>query len=1153
MPDLIVEIGRCEMKKSILMAAIALVSAVVLASPDGMAQRAQSAEVLLGTALHQEEVEGDLEAAIETYKRILAAFPDNRPIAAQALLHMGRCYERLGQGEARKAYERLVREYADQAEAAAQARTRLTALNKPAPVSREPALSIRKVWTAPDMGNVEGCPSPDGRSLSFTDWETGDLAVVDLETGARRRLTNKGGWEESEEFAMFSRWSPDGRRIAYDWWDGRSMDLRVVSAQGGPPRTLLDNKNEEWSQVYDWSPDSRHILIFLEDETGQGRIARIAASDGWVEVVKTFEGPARFSHTMRFSPDGRHIAYDRREEERAAECDIFLIPAGGGPEVALVDHPAHDQLIGWSPGGEGILFASDRSGSLDVWFLAVSSGRPGGAPAFVKGGVDEIVPLGVTENGSFYYAQGRTMLDIYLATMDRQSGKVLERPEKAVQRFEGLNSWPEFSPDGRFLAYVSSYSRAFQGSLKPNLVCIRSLETGQERVFTTTFNRLAGTRWSPDGRSLYLAAWDDQGMGIYWTDAQTGDMTMVVRADGPQRIRSHDVSADGRTLVFVRQTGPPPEGSLRIVSRDLATGEEKDLFTHEAGGQRSVIALSPDGERLAFVNLDEKRAIRVMPATGGPSRDVLAYEDNGTFTPLEWSADGKSIFFLKSMPRKQASLWRVSAEGGEAQELGLTMANVENLSAHPDGTRLAFTSTGPEIVTPSIWVMENFTPPASAAAAAPATMTARMLENPPADTPTGAVSPDGRFFSFWDWRTDDLAVRDLRTGQDRRLTDEGTAGREGVKVSQRAGISTWSADGKKIAHAWYLHEADLARSELRIVGIDGGKPRVLPLGDGIREIGSLAWSPDGESIAASVYPRTGPTKIILISPNGGTARTLAELEREIIATSLLFSPDSRHLAYDRLPDPQSPERDIYLMDIDSGEEAPLVRHPADDYLLGWSRDGRWLVFASDRGGALGLWIVGIAGAKAQGEPRLVKPGIDRILPLGLTRDGSLYYGVVRATEDIFAVDLDPATGKVAGTFRNAIGQYEGGNFTPCYSPDGKSLAYVSRRGNSPYPTNVGNALCIRSLETGEERVFYKELWRLGLRWVGGPRWSPDGRYITFAGSERISRLKAYRLDLRTGEIVCILSYGPDEQLTGAAYGPGGTHYFGRANVKEGSA
>ena len=384
----------------------------------------------------------------------------------------------------------------------------------------------------------------------------------------------------------------------------------------------------------------------------------------------------------------------------------------------------------------------------------------------------------------------------------------------------------------------------------------------------------------------------------------------------------------------------------------------------------------------------------------------------------------------------------------------------------------------------------------------PTTLTARRLENAPDDTPSGAISPDGRYLSFWDWQTGDLSVRDLQTGKDRRLTNEGTEGKEGATVSQQAGVSTWSSDSKQIAYAWYV-SSDTNRVELRVIGLDGGKPRVLTHYDDVREMGSFAWSPDGKHVVVSVYPRKGPVQIVLVSMTDGSARALIDLKREIYPTTVRFSPDGSCIVYDRLPDDTSPERDIFLMSIDTGQERPLIRHPADDYLLGWSRDGKWLVFASDRTGALGLWVVGMSGSKTQGEARLVKQGIDRILPIGLTREGALYYGVVKATEDVYITDLDPTTGKVTGPPKKAIERFEGGNFTPSYSPDGKYLAYVSRRGNSPYPTNVGNALCIRSLETGQERAFLQGDLAAGAPIIAGPRWSPDGRFIVFGGSTGI--------------------------------------------------
>ena len=107
-------------------------------------QEQQQAEVLLQAALDKEVVEGKLEEAIRLYEDIIARFSSNRPIAAKALVQMGGCYEKLGNEKAREAYERVIREYADQSELVADARVRLAALEQSTGPDVAEDLTIRR-------------------------------------------------------------------------------------------------------------------------------------------------------------------------------------------------------------------------------------------------------------------------------------------------------------------------------------------------------------------------------------------------------------------------------------------------------------------------------------------------------------------------------------------------------------------------------------------------------------------------------------------------------------------------------------------------------------------------------------------------------------------------------------------------------------------------------------------------------------------------------------------------------------------------------------------------------------------------------------------------------------------------------------------------
>ena len=381
---------------------------------------------------------------------------------------------------------------------------------------------------------------------------------------------------------------------------------------------------------------------------------------------------------------------------------------------------------------------------------------------------------------------------------------------------------------------------------------------------------------------------------------------------------------------------------------------------------------------------------------------------------------------------------------------------------------------------------------------------------------TNAPSPDGNYMTYIDWESGNLAVRDLKAETSRLLTNEGTW----EEPSQSAYTSRWSPDGKQLVYLWQRG----AESQLRILAVDDPKPRVLFRDDSAGAwVGPQDWSPNGQHILARISRTGQPNQLALIPVEGGSPRVLRTFEPGSSSSGVArFSPDGRYIVYDRTPG-RVAASDLFVLDVSGGRETPLVQHPADDGVFGWDPSGNWVLFLSDRAGTLDFWAIRVADGRPQGTPVRVKPSVGRVAPLGFARDGSFYYADVKVARDVYAARVDFQTGKVLTPAEKAIVKFEGSNMNPRYSPDGKSLAYVSRRGSMVFPTNRGNALCIYSLATGGERVFMDEFVRLGVRVVAGPRWSRDSRSIVVAGLRVVGAGSGlYLASLDTGNVSSVV-------------------------------
>jgi Tol biopolymer transport system component len=685
----------------------------------------ESAKELFEKALYFEETRGDLEEAIALYERVAEGFPDDRAIAAKALFHMGVCYEKLGLEKAKNAFQKIVEDYPDQAEMAGMARAKLAILVQPRAISpkEEEGLKIQHVWTDQNAG-ILGAVSPDGRYMTFTDWNTGDLAVRDLATKKDRRLTDKGSWMKSPAHALFSIWSPDGKHIVYNWYnpEGKSYDLHLVSLENPEPSVLFKCKEYEYGHPFDWHGNGQQVLVgFMEMRTSAtSAIGYLSVSDGNLQILKSFDSDLAQDGPWSFviSPDGRTIAYDNLVGQDSNNRDIFLLSADG-TEERLVDHPALDYVFDWTSDGRYLLFGSERTGVRGVWIIQVKNGKAVGSPYLVKPNSGPVYPIGCTKENKFYYGYSKQIYDVYVTEIDADTGQVLHTPKKEIRHYEGNNANPDYSPDGKYLAYISYRSNLPMGK---NAICIYNLENGSIQELYPEFGNLSYPQWHPDGETISLEGTDKEGRkGIYLFEVKTGKVSPLVQIDKNEDIYAHRWSVDGKTLYYTKGLFFK-DRTFRIFSHDVTTGKDQELPGSPDDAQDFDV--SPDGESIVFLNRDMgTRSLRIIPAEGGEPRELYSFQTEGTFviTPA-WSRNGKFIYFpqpaesVDNTEKKSAGvpdnwdLWRISVEDGEAQKLDVKMATIRHTSVHPDGRFIAFSSSGRSVLYPEIWVMENFLP-----------------------------------------------------------------------------------------------------------------------------------------------------------------------------------------------------------------------------------------------------------------------------------------------------------------------------------------------------------------------------------------------------------------------------------------------------------
>lgn len=276
---------------------------------------------------------------------------------------------------------------------------------------------------------------------------------------------------------------------------------------------------------------------------------------------------------------------------------------------------------------------------------------------------------------------------------------------------------PRFSPDGRQLAFLSDREGDDQIYLMP-------IDGGEARRLTRGVGAVSQLKWSPDGRSLAFLAQrartaeeeareksrddarvyeqDDRYPQAYTVDVASGEIRLRLAAPW----RANDLvwaPQGGRFYVAATADESAPLLRYSVLTLDAAGGEPTPLARID--GPIGQLGISPDGAWLSYLGCRErgpsKHDLFLIPASGGPPRNLSAPQVDHTLESYGWRPDGRLV--AAAMFGFRSRLLELGVDGAAKTLLAPEMA-FEAIAVSPRGP--VALASGTAIRPPELYLAE---------------------------------------------------------------------------------------------------------------------------------------------------------------------------------------------------------------------------------------------------------------------------------------------------------------------------------------------------------------------------------------------------------------------------------------------------------------
>lgn len=440
--------------------------------------------------------------------------------------------------------------------------------------------------------------SPDGTTIAFT--YKGDIYTVPVSGGRAMQLTSHPAYDTAPM------WSPDSKKIAFASDRMGSLDVFIVSREGGVPQRLTTHSGSETPIVF---KDNGHVLFAAAIQPSAEDMQFPSGTFNQVYEVSVEGGRPRMFSSMPMEhisirKDGKQWLYQdkkgyedpwRKHHKSSIARDIWMYtPGTPGSYAKLTAFRGEDRDPVWAPDGESFYYLSEENGTFNVFKRRLGSAS---STQITRHTVNPVRFLSIAENGTLCYGLDG---EIYTLAPGKQPKKVKieimsDRLDRDVIRQVLQNGVSEMavSPDGDEIAFI------VHGD-----VYVTSVEYQTTKQITDTPEQERDVDFSPDGRSLVYASERDGLWQIYQASL---------------------VKEDEKQFTYATE-----------IKEERLTKSSKTSFQPQ---------YSPDGKEVAF--LEDRTAIRVMNLKSKKVRTVMdkkyqySYSDGDQW--FQWSPDSKWI------------------------------------------------------------------------------------------------------------------------------------------------------------------------------------------------------------------------------------------------------------------------------------------------------------------------------------------------------------------------------------------------------------------------------------------------------------------------------------------------------------------------------